>query len=435
MDVTANSMPLDLNSSTTNVEIIVLLKYVKSPRQFIRISTLVRLLSTTSSSVYKRMFSTMMEVISSWPEYNSNETLQISAPDLRVPLMSSSFSSDPSSSSTASRRLLNTVVKNSQRSTRRSKFQKGAQNTRRTLDGSAQNSDTNVQAEEQNVTVDFFVRSHSTAASADEVLRRVVQAANKNTSLARMAVFSMYFSHSAYCQYTEYSNLQTMREILLPIVQEASENRVIDISPITISPVKFKSCTMRVVPEALGINGVKTLSKMRRLLAAQTTALPDTDRTPFLVEIVLYSDTTQSITLHSSPRLTTAGVFGIEITATQINTSLQVRVMQFTTNSAQTPNASAEPQKQQFRSPQAVSTLLIIVLSSVASISAICACFWLYHHLRVRRYEQDLQPHQHLLQPYHPNTLYQTNPQYQQQQQDQMKQLYLYTQVQEQIQA
>jgi hypothetical protein len=146
------------------------------------------------------------------------------------------------------------------------------------------------------------------------------------------------------------------------------------------------------------------------------TAIPDTDRVPFLVEIVLYFDKIQPVTLHSSTRLMAAGVFGIEMIETQNNTALQVRVMKFnqsnTTNTGQMPNNSTEPSKQYLHVPHGASTLLMIVLLSIASISAICAYCCIYHHLWVWEYAQEPQTQENLLQRYHQNTVNQTNPPY-----------------------
>jgi len=318
----------------TRVNVTVFLSYAKSSRQQRQISSMVRLLSNPASSLHRRVYSTMLHAVQRWPEYNGTHgELLISPSVLTVPPPVFSSVYQPHSP-TLGRQLLQSKTHPAQ--------------------------DLSTQG---NATMKFFVRSHPDIVSSDDVLRSILLSANTTSVFpARMSVFSMYRSHYDYCRHSETHNLQNIRTMLLPIVKQASHDRIKDLDPVSMSPMRYKSCA---VPS-------------RR-------STPDSDRVPFSIEIALYAKSEGDAWLSQSPLITEAGVFAMTFLPTKHKTGWQVQAATLPLDSSSATLSSDVQVTTTY--PATRNILTISVLSAVAAIACLlgisCSGASFFHATRV----------------------------------------------------
>ena len=436
-------------SNLTSVNIDVFLRYVKSPRQLSRVSSIVRLLSKASSPLYKRVHSTMLDTVVHWPEYSSTRgKLQISPPVLTVPPPVFSNMHRPPSSrrhATFSARLVpRAPARNtSNHSTRPSRLRKNNPSmptgrglkTKEALplerlsrttstrglppQGNAFRRQDAAYSDGQpgNTAMDFFVRSHSNFMSSDNVIRSVSLSANQSQLAGRMSVFSIYSSHADYCRNSEDHTLQNIRAMLQPMVQEASQNRVTALYPLAISPTQYRGCAEPSAAHAAGKHYQKESAVVRpagpwKRRSDSTGSwegrpLTDSDRMPFSVEIVLFAANERDIVvLKVSPMFLKAGVVGITHLQTPRQTGLQVSTV---------PDRHAVPQElvgDRARTNKSERNIIIILAAAgVAVLASMIAvgvhCCSTHHRLvsHVQQQEAFAFPcyHSHLLPLAHPH--------------------------------
>jgi len=179
-----------------------------------------------------------------------------------------------------------------------------------------------------------------------------------------MSVFSMYRSHADYCHHSETHNLQNVRTMLLPIVKQASHDRIKDIYPVTMSPMRYKSCAM----------------PSRR-------STPDSDRVPFSVEIILYAKSEHDAWLSQSPIITEAGIFAMTFLPTKHKTGWQAQagIMPLDSSFAtlrsgveDTPRYPATLRSGVEDTPKYPATLNIFTISVLSAVAAMACLFGMY---------------------------------------------------------
>ena len=317
------------------VNITVFLSYVKSSRQQTQISSMVRLLSNPASSLYRRVYATMLHAIQRWPEYNSTHGKLLISPSVLTMPPAPVYSGVYQAHSPSLRRRL--LISNAHL---------------------AQDSNT-----QGNTSMNFFVRSHPNTVSSDDVLRSILLSTNTSSAFpARMSVFSMYRSHTDYCRHSETHNLHNIRTVLWPIVKQASHDRIKDIYPVTMSPMRYKSCA-----------------------APSRRSTPDSDRVPFSVEIVLYANSEHDAWLSQSPFITQEGIFAMTFLQTKHKTGWQAQAGIIPLDSSSATLGSGVEDTPRY--PVTLNIFTISVLSAVAAMACLfgmcCSGAHYFHATRV----------------------------------------------------
>jgi len=150
--------------------------------------------------------------------------------------------------------------------------------------------------------------------------------------------------------------------MLLPIVKQASHDRIKDLDPVSMSPMRYKSCA---VPS-------------RR-------STPDSDRVPFSIEIALYAKSEGDAWLSQSPLITEAGVFAMTFLPTKHKTGWQVQAATLPLDSSSATLTSDVQVTTTY--PATRNILTISVLSAVAAIACLlgisCSGASFFHGTRV----------------------------------------------------
>ena len=261
--------PPDAGLSLMLIDIVVTIPFYKSSYQEQRVRRLTLSLSRPETAVRTRVDSMFAQMIQSWsPDFVSGNKFVVFGASVIFPHTVSGM--------TGNRRLLGTTAPPPRDDT-------------------------------WNQTSQFFVRSYDAIDNSDSMLAF----ASENGLFSRMCIFSARYSLASYCTLSEQDNLKIIQTLLSEPLREASNGQIQECTAVALAPAESTFCEassdllppIRALPSPM-------LSSRR----SSTTPL---DSILFHIEVIVYSNTTGTLTLLATNALRSAGVEQIRISATK----------------------------------------------------------------------------------------------------------------------
>ena len=268
--------PAGTPTGKTSFQIVLSIQQHKSPYQEQRVRRLGTHFSQPGSGVRVRVDSMLQEMIETWtPYYVPGNDLSIVSASVYFETAGSSTAQPPSM---PFRRRLLEVTDSTAAPLRRAA------------------------SAAWNQTSTFFVRSHDTTDNSDSMLAFLSTPGN----FSRMCVLSMRYSIASYCRLDEAQVLVEMNAKLAEPLRVASGGQIVRATAVAIAPGEATSC----------VSGTHLDSPPTARRTGNNNNAAHGDML-LLVEIILHSHTSGSLTLGSTPELQNAGVVKINIIATK----------------------------------------------------------------------------------------------------------------------